>query len=406
MIPLRRDRNFTLLLSGRVISYAGDQIQDFAFLLLVLAMTGSSGQSGFVLGLNTVSYLLFGLVAGALADRWDRRRTMIWCELGRAALAGSVAAALWLDRLTLPHLYAVAALAGVLTTLFEAASAAALPSIVGPDRLSRALGVTQGVLNTLRVGGASIAALVHGLGRTVPFVVNAVSFVASAAALRLMRAPFQGERPAAAPAGRVTAEIREGLGWLWRQPVIRLLTLVQTGDNLRYGAGYLVIVTLAQGVGASPAQIGLIFSGAAVGALAGSLLADRVTRRFPLGGIAVTMLWVEALVFPLYAAAPGPLLLGLVAAAESVIAPICSVAIGTHRLTVTPEPLRGRTSAAVQTLTMGALSIGTMLGGAMIAAIGPQATTLALGGWLALLALFATANRDVRTAALTLAERP
>ncbi len=399
MVPLRRDRNFTLLLSGRVISYAGDQIQDFAFLLLVLAMTGSSGQSGFVLGLNTASYLLFGLVAGALADRWDRRRTMIWCELGRAALAGGVALALWLDRLTLPHLYAVAVLAGVLTTLFEAANAAALPSIVGPDRLTRALGVTQGVLNTLRVGGASIAALVHGLGRTAPFVVNAVSFVASAAALRLMRAPFQGERPATAPAGRVTAEIREGLGWLWRHRVIRLFALVQTGDNLRYGAGYLVIVTLAQGVGAGPAQIGLIFSGAAVGALAGSLLADRAARRFPLGGIAVTMLWVEALVFPLYAAAPGPLSLGLIAAAESVIAPIYGVAISTHRLTVTPEHLRGRTSAAVQTLTMGALSIGTMLGGALIAAIGPRATTLVLGGWLVLLALFATTNRHLRAAA-------
>jgi MFS family permease len=399
MIPLRRDRNFTLLLSGRVISSAGDHIQDFAFLLLVLAMTGSSGQSGFVLGLNTASYLLFGLVAGALADRWDRRRTMIWCELGRAALAGGVALALWLDRLTLPHLYAVAALAGVLTTLFEAAGTAALPSIVGPDRLTRALGVTQGALNTLRVGGASIAALVHELGRTAPFVVNAVSFVASAAALRLMRAPFQGERPAAAPAGRVTAEIREGVGWLWRQPVIRLFALVQTGDNLRYGAGYLVIVTLAQGVGATSVQIGLIFSGAAVGALAGSLLAERAARRFPLGAIAVTMLWVEALLFPLYAVAPGPLALGLVAAAESVIAPICAVAITTHRLAVTPEPLRGRTSAAVQTLTMGALSIGTMLGGAMIAALGPRATTLALGGWLVLLALFATTNRHLRTAA-------
>ncbi len=395
MIPLRRDRDFALLLSGRVISAAGDQIQDFAFLLLVLAMTGSSGQSGFVLGLNTASYLLFGLVAGALADRWDRRRTMIWCDLGHAALAGGVALALWLERLTLPHLYVVAALAGVLTSLFQAASTAALPSIVGPDRLTRALGVTQGVLNTLRVCGASLAAFVHGLGRTAPFVVNAVSFLASAASLRLMRTPFQDERP---PAGRVTAEIREGLGWLWRQPVIRLLALLETGDALRYGAGYLVIVTLAQGVGASPAQIGLIFSGAAVGALAGSLLADRAARSFPLGGIAVTMLWVEALMFPLYAVAPGPLTLGLIAAAESVVAPVYSVAISTHRLTVTPEALRGRTSAAVQTLTMGALSIGTMLGGAMIAAIGPRATTLALGGWLVLLALFATANRQVRTA--------
>ena len=396
MIPLRRDKNFLLLLSGQVVSSAGDHIQDFAFLLLVLAMTGSAAHSGFVLGLNTAAYLLFGLVAGALADRWDRRRTMIWCELGRGALAGAVALALWLDRLTLPHLYAVAALTGVLTTLFQAAGTAALPAIVGPGRLTRALGVTQGVLNTLRVAGATIAAFVHGFGRSAPFLVNAVSFVISAATLRLMTPSFQAG-PADEPA-RVTTEIRDGLGWLWRQPAIRLLTLLQTGDNLRYGAGYLVIVTLAQGAGASPAQIGLIFSGAAVGALAGSLLADRAARRFPLGGIAVVMLWLEALTFPLYALAPGPPALGLVAAAESVIAPVFAVAVTTHRLAVTPDRLRGRTSAAVQTLTMGALSVGTMLGGALISAIGAHAATFALGGWLALLALLATANRQIRTA--------
>ncbi|MEV1172763.1 MFS transporter [Nonomuraea sp. NPDC049784] len=180
--------------------------------------------------------------------------------------------------------------------------------------------------------------------------------------------------------------------------MVRLFSLIQTGDNLRYGAGYLVIVTLAQGVGATPTQIGLIFSGAAIGALVGSLLADRLACRFALGRIAVTMLWVEALTFPFYAAAPNALLLGLIAGAESMIAPICSVTITTHRLNATPDHLRGRTSAAVSTLTMGALSLGTMLSGEMIALMGAHAVALALAAWLAVLALFATVNRHVRNA--------
>lgn len=390
-------RDFLLLLSGQVVSAVGDQVQDFTLLLLVLAMAGASGQAGLVLGVNSAAFLVFGLFAGALADRWDRRRTMIWCDLGRAAAAAGVAAALWTGRLTLPCLYAFAAVTGLLSTLFQAAGTAALPSVVGPDRLATALATTQGLLGTVRVGGAPLGAAVLALGRAVPFALNAVSFLASAVTLRLMRSSFRAEQPTA-DRGRVIADIREGVGWLRRQPVIRFLLLVQTADNLRYGAGYLVIVSLAQAVGASAAQIGLVFTGAAIGGLLGSLAAKRVAARFPLGRIAVVMLWVEALAFPLYAVAPSPVLLGVVAAAESVIAPIHSVAVTAHRLTVTPDRLRGRTSAAVQTLTVGALSVGAMLGGALIAAFGARTTTLALAGWLALLALATTANRGVRTA--------
>jgi hypothetical protein len=108
--------------------------------------------------------------------------------------------------------------------------------------------------------------------------------------------PERGERSAA----RVIGDIKEGLGWLWHQPVIRFLTLMETGDNLRYGCGYLVIISRAEAVKATPAEIGLIFSGAAVGALAGSLMANRAVARFALGHIAVAMLWAEALIFPLY----------------------------------------------------------------------------------------------------------
>ncbi|WP_377270060.1 MFS transporter [Peterkaempfera sp. SMS 1(5)a] len=394
---LFRNRDFLLLSAGQVVSAAGDQVQGFALLLLVLAMAGASGQSGLVLGANSAAFLLFGLFAGALVDRWDRRRTMIWCDLGRAAAAASVAAALWLHHLTLPHLYAFAVVSGVLSALFQSAGTAALTNVVGPDRLAGALAATQGLLGTVRVGGAPLGALVQAIGRSVPFALNAASFLASAVTLRLMRSSFQTQRPAAD--GRsVLADIREGIGWLWDRPVLRLLLLAQTADTLRYGAGYLVIISLAQAVGASPVQIGLVFTGAAIGALLGSLLAQRVAARFPLGRITVVMLWVEALAFPLYAVAPDPLLLGVVAAVESVVAPIHSVAISSHRLAATPDRLRGRTSAAVQTLTAGALSAGAALGGASVSALGARATTLVLAGWLALLALSVTASRRVRTA--------
>jgi MFS family permease len=395
---LFRNRDFSLLLSGQLVSAIGDQAHFMALPLIVLALTGSATQAGFVLGLNTLSFLAFGLIAGALVDRWDRKATMIWCELGRAVLTAGVAAALWLNQLTTPQLYATAVLAGILTTLFQVANTAALPNVVGPRQLSAALGYSQSAASAVGIFGASLAGALYAVGRAVPFAVNAVSFAVSAASLRLMRARFQVDRQDVPTTSRLTTEIREGLGWLWRQPVIRFLTLVSAADKVRYGAGYLLIITLARQVGASPLWIGVIFSGAAVGAMAGALVSDRATRRFPLGRIAVVMLWLEALMFPLYALAPNPLLLAAVAAAESLVAPIYAVAMTTHQLAITPDELRGRATSAVSTLTTGALSIGTLAGGALITTLGAKPLVWLCGAWLLILALITTANRAVRQA--------
>lgn len=301
---LFRNRDFLLLLSGQLVSAVGDQAQFMALPLIVLASPGSAGQAGVTLGLGTLSFLAFGLVAGALVDRWERKATMLWCEFGRTVLTAGVAVALWLNRLTTPQLYVTVVLTGILTTLFQAANTAALPNVVGPQQLSAALGSSQSAVSAVGIFGAPLAGALYALGRTVPFAVNAVSFAVSAALLSLMRARFQVDRQAARKKARLTTEIREGLGWLWRQPVIRFLTLVSAADKVRYGAGYLLIITLARQLGASPLWIGAIFSGAAVGAMAGALVSNTATRRFPLGRIAVLMLWLEALMFPLYALAP------------------------------------------------------------------------------------------------------
>lgn len=395
---LFRNRDFSLLLSGQLVSAIGDQAQSLALPLIVLALTGSATQAGFVLGLGTLSFLAFGLIAGALVDRWDRKATMIWCELGRAVLTAGVAVALWLNRLTMPQLYATAVLAGILATLFQVANTAALPNVVGPGQLSAALGHSQSAAGAVGIFGASLAGMLYAFGRIVPFAVNAVSFAVSAASLRLMRSRFQQDGQAARTKTRLTTEIREGLGWLWHQPVIRFLTLVSAADKVRYGAGYLLIITLARQLGASPLWVGVIFSGAAVGAMAGALISDRATRRFPLGRIAVVMLWLEALMFPLYAIAPNPLLLAAVAAAESLVAPVYTVAMTTHQLAITPDELRGRATSAVSTLTTGALSVGTLAGGALIAALGAKPLVWLCGAWLLILAVLTTANRAVRQA--------
>lgn len=396
---LSRNTDFRLLIGGQLVSQVGNQLQSLALPLVVLTLTGSAVQAGAILAAGTATYLVFGLVSGALVDRWDRKRTMIWSEVGRAALTASIPVALLWDAVSLPQLYAVAILTGALGVLFQTANSTALPHVVGPGQLPAALGVSHAASSAVGIAGSALAGAAYAVGRSIPFLVNVISFLVSAATLRAIRPQFQDARPAALRrAGDLIAEIREGLGWVWGQPVIRLLTIVEAADGLRYGAGYLLIIELGRRVGADALQIGLVFGGAGIGALVGGLLAARAARRFPLGRIAILLLWAEAAAFPLYAVAPSWTWLALVALLESVFVPIYSVAMSNFRLTITPDHLRGRTNSAVGTLVTGAMSVGTIASGLLLEHIGATALALGCAGWLLALALATTASRTIRAA--------
>jgi MFS family permease len=395
-----QNRSFRLLLGGQLVSQLGNQLQSLALPLVVLAMTGSAAQAGLLLGISTATYLLVGLVAGALVDRWNRKRTMIGCELGRAALTATVPVAVLSGALTMVQLYVVAIGTGVLTVLFQTANSTALPNIVRHDDLPAALGATHAAGSTLGIVGSAIAGAAYAAGRAVPFAVNAVSFLVSALTLKWIRAEFQEDQGESSPSVReLLADIRQGLAWVWGQPVLRLLTVVEAADGLRYGAGYLIIIELARGVGADPLQVGLVFCGAGIGGLVGGLVAGRVAGRFRLGRVAIGMLWVEAIAFPLYAVAPSWGWLAGVAFLESVITPIYSVAMDTYRISITPDRMRGRVNSALGTLVTGAMSVGTILGGLLLASIGAPALALVCGAWLIALATLTTSSRTIRRAA-------
>jgi MFS family permease len=396
---LRRNRDFRLLITGRAISYVGSQVQMFAMPLLVLAISRSAAIAGIVLALGNLSWLVFGLLAGVLADRWNRKTTMIVSDVCRALLVISVPVAMWLHSLTVAQLCVVAVLSGMFATLFNSADAAALPNVVTPEQLPVAMGYFQSATSTVRIVGSMAAGALYALGRAVPFIADSISFVYSAVSLCFMRVKFTAARDESEGTREKTSlmsDLGAGLGWLIRQRLVRFLMFISTADSIRFGAGYLIIITLAQRVHASAPEIGFVFTGAAVGALVGSLATKRMISRFRLGPIAMVSLWVEALMFPLYAYAPNWLLLAMIAGAESLVAPTYMVALSSYRLAVTPDELRGRTSSTVFTLTTGATSIGALIGGKLIASIGAQHTTLIFAGLLLLLAVLTTANSTVR----------
>src|SRR5207244_1278374 len=156
-----------------------------------------------------------------------------------------------------------------------------------------ALAQSQAAYSGIRTFGALLGGTLYSIGKVLPFLVNAVSFGVSVLSLSFMRGNFQNSKQDASLPLHKT--IAEGFLWLWKQPLLRFLTLVSGADCLRYGAGYLVILILAQELHASATGIGAVFTAAAVGALLGNLASNWARKRFPFGQIAISMLWLEAL---------------------------------------------------------------------------------------------------------------
>ena len=400
--PLWRNHNYLLLQGGQIVSYIGNQQQSFALPLLVLALTGSAVQAGMVVGLNTIAVLVVSPLAGALTDRWNRKSIMLLCDAGRMLLTLTIPLALWFHALTMLQLYIVVTFAGVLGTIFSVANTAALSNVVTRDQLPAALSQSQAAYSGTRTFASLLGGVLYSIGNVFPFLVNAVSFGVSVFSLGLMRGNFQSRQESSRqPLHRA---IGEGFSWLWKQPLLRFLTLVNGADSLRYGAGYLVILILARELHTSSSGIGAIFTAASVGALLGNLVSNWVRQRFHFGKIAISMLWLEALMFPLYAVAPNAVVMCLIATAEELIGPIYNVSLTTYRLMATPDTMRGRMSSTVQLVTQGAQSVGAIVGGVLIQGVGAKNSALILGGWLLILATATTLNRRVGRASLSTPE--
>jgi MFS family permease len=307
---LWRNRDYLILLSGQAVSAFGSQASQLALPLLILAVTGSPAQAGIVGALRGLAYLLFGLPAGALVDRWERRRLMVLCDVVRALAFASIPLALLTGRLTAVQLYAVSFLEGTLSIFFGLAETAALPRVVPREQLAAAVSQGQAAEATASLVGPALGGMLFGLARALPFVADAVSYAVSVCSLFWIRTRFQAER--VVERRPLLAEIREGVGWLWRQPVVRLLMGLSFAINVLYGGWPLLLIELGKHVGASAGTIGLLFSSGGAAAILGAVVAPRVQRRFTVGQIMVGMAWIFAITWPPYALAPNALTLGLV----------------------------------------------------------------------------------------------
>lgn len=393
--PVWRQRNYLLLWSAQLVSNLGAYATGIIYPLLVLAMTQSPTIVGLVSALRIVPYLLLSLPVGALIDRWNRRRVMLVCDVGRAIAVGSLPAAMAADALVMPHIYVVAVIEGTLMVFFNIAETAALPRVVANEQLPQAVAQNQVGFAAAAIAGPALGTWLYGsLGRSLPFVVNAMCFALSAFNIFRLRASF-----APAPdAGRhdLRSEIAEGLRWLWRDRLVRDMALLTGVGHFVNAAVPLLLIVLAQQRGVAEAQIGVIFSLAGLGGMFGALLGPWCQRRFGFGTVIIGTLAVQALLFPLFGLAASALTLGLVLGGIQFVAPIYNVVQFSHRIAKIPDGLQGRVNSSFRLIAFALHPVGAAVCGLVLEHGGTTAALWLFGSVSVLLALAAALDRPIR----------
>jgi MFS family permease len=365
---MKLGRNFHKALVASGFANLADGVFQVALPLLAVQLTRSPL---LIAGVNLAARLpwLLALVAGALADRLDRRQTMVRVNLVRTVLLAGLALAVVTDLATLPMLYAVALLLGMAETLFDTSAQSLLPAIVAREDLTRAnsrLFAVELVANTFV--GPPLGGLLAAAGLAVAMGAPAVAYLAGAGCLALIAGGFRATGAAPAGTTRLRDEIAEGAGFVWRHPVLRPLAIMLGVQNMAFAAVFSVFVLFAVEpgpMGLSKAGYGILLATLGVGSLLGTWLAVPGERR--LGPVRTLVLSVvlSAASLVTYLLTTSPVLVGASLAVSGVAMVLWNVVTVSLRQRITPDRLLGRMNAAYRLVGWGTMPIGALLGGVL-----------------------------------------
>jgi MFS family permease len=400
---LWRHRNFLLLWSGQTLSEMGSAVTQLALpLTAVVVLQATTLQVGLLTSAATLAFALIALPAGAIVDRYAKRRLMICCDAARMMIIGSVPVAAAFGVLALGQLYAVAVTAGVCTVFFDVCYQSYLPVLIPTRDLvdgNGKLGATQSFAQVTGPGlGGGLVGLV---GAARAMAADAISYAVSVVSLLAIRAPE--ETPAPATRQNLRQDIAEGLSFVLRHPILRKIAACTGTANLFSAMAVAVeIIFLVRLLHVHPADTGLLIAVASLGGVAGGVMSGRLSRLIG----SARIIWVSMLVLGLPQllvplAEPGWRLalfpIGL--AASSFSAVVYNVAQVSYRQAICPPRLLGRMNAAVRWVVWGTLPLGGLLGGVFGAWLGVRATLWIAfaGSWAAGWWVYFSPLRRLRT---------
>jgi Transmembrane secretion effector len=396
-VPLWRNRNFLLLESGRFLSSLGTSLSSIAYPLLVLGLTHSPAKAGIVAFARSVPQPLLSLLAGALGDRGNRKRQMLVADAVRACALATLGALVLSGDARWWAIAVVGLVEGIGSTTFAGASAGALRAVVPIPQMPDAVGLRLTWGSSVMVAGPPFGGLLYQLGRSIPFLADAVSYVCSSVSLLLLRTPFQEPREPSRASLR--SQLAEGLSFLWSRPFLRTCAFLYGLGNPLMPAILLVLVVVGRREGLGGGEIGALTAALGASAFLGSALSP-LARRFL--GIRTIMLfeyltWFGAWVFVAW---PSVYALLAVIVPFGLAAPVTDSVVDGYRIAMTPDRLLGRVEAARTTIALSALPLGPLGAGFLLAHVSARVTVAVLAAFALSLLVWAVLSPALRDAPL------
>jgi MFS family permease len=384
-----------LLQAGQLLSRLGSQATSIAYPLLVLALTHSPAKAGLVSFAGLVPQAAFGLVAGVAADRWNRKRLMIAMDAVRAAAVASLGIAIVLDDVSFWQIPLIAFVEGTGSVFFRAAQTGALRAVVPPRQLPAAAGAQEARGAAVQLAGPPLGGVLFGLGRGVPFLADAGSYVFSFLSLGAMRTPFQ--EPRTVDASPLRSQIAEGFRFLWSQPFLRTCAFLWGLGNFAFPGVLLVLVVVGKRQGLSAGEIGALFAVFGAFLLIGSLVSPLFRRAFSMRTILYIELctWLGSSAFLIW---PNVYVLTAAILPQAIAMPVTDSAVTGYRVAITPDRLLGRSESVRSNIALLISPLGPLTAGLLLANVSARATIGFFAAFALGLALWGLLSPSIRKA--------
>ncbi|MCA1780637.1 MAG: MFS transporter [Dermatophilaceae bacterium] len=386
---LFRHHDFRQVWMGDTVSVFGVEIVGFAIpIIAVTVLAATELQMGLLATAEMLAFLLIGLPAGAWVDRMRKKHVIIRGDLLRAALLLTLPAAWALDMLSMTQLYVVVFLVGCITVFFDVANQSYLPEIVASDQISEGNAKLSASQQTARVAGPTVAAwLLRVIGA--PWAVGVTALFMALSALFVSRVRTPSARPNPALREPLAQEIRAGLAFVVRHPLlVRIVACTGLSNFANAITTTLFVLFAIRELGITETDLGLLFSVMAVGGILGAISSDRLARVLGEGRIIPlsALTWSVAMFsLPLsaYVSSPMPLLMagGFLGGGLVVVYNVTQVSF---RQRLCPPHLLGRMNGSIRFLVWGPIPVAAFLAGVLGQQFGAL-TTMWIGATLGML---------------------
>lgn len=411
-MKLIKQKDFGLLILGKLVSLLGSNMQQFALSLYVLQLTGSAAIFASMLSISIIPRLLLSPIAGVFGDWFDRKKTIVLLDFLNSLIIAFYAV-LFIIRgaLTLPMIYVFVIVLEIVEIFFHSAMAAVIPSMVKKEELMEANSFNSLVMNIGQLIAPILGAALYGaFGLKIVLIVNSICFMLSALSEMFINIPKKHKKPEKIDVKSFVASLKEGIDIIKKNRLI--YTMISLGTLINFSVAPLfsvgLIFIIKEVLKATDFQFGLFQSVLSLSMIVAPILCGGIMRRIKVGKLCYLSFLAIGLVILFMVAIPSKILMNslnsnllpyilLMAAAFiiGVLVTVANISLGTIFEQVTPVELMGRTSTIFNLAVTVFIPVGQMLFGFLYDIISPS-YVVALSGIILILSVLKYKNNLIK----------